>query len=149
MTDTSDRRPPKIALVFPSSDQCVQSLFVYHKNHAIGHKPPQSTLILATYLKAMGFDDVTCIDAQLEGYSPEQTAEAVAALAPDIVGVTAWTDFWYPTWRTMKLVREKLPDCTIVAGGPHCSVYPQETVEHSEADYVVAGDGEDVLLNIV
>jgi len=139
----------KIALVQPSGDQCVQSLFTYHQDNAIGYKPPQAILILATYLINNGYDDVECLDAQLEEYSPEETAIRLAEMKPDIIGITVWTDFWFPAWKTVKLVREKLPDSTIILGGPHCGVFPQETLEFSDADFLVVGDGEDVLLNLV
>jgi hypothetical protein len=60
MTDTATNpvKNSKIVLAQPSSDQCVQSLFTYHNDHAIGHKPPLGIMILATYLRANGFSDV-------------------------------------------------------------------------------------------
>ena len=150
MTDTAINpvKSRKIVLAQPSSDQCVQSLFTYHNDHAIGHKPPLGIMILATYLQVNGFDDVQCLDAQLEELSPQQTVDRLAAMEPDIVGFTAWTDFWYPAWETVKLLRQRLPHCTIILGGPHCGVYPEESLKCSEANFLVVGDGEDVLLNL-
>jgi len=138
----------KIVLLQPSNQHGVRSLFTYHSDHAIGHKPPLGILILATYLREQGLPNVHCLDAQLEGWSPEQTVERLVKMKPEIVGITAWTDFWYPVWRTAKLIRERLPNCKIVMGGPHCGVYPQESLEYSEADFLVVGDGEDVLLHL-
>jgi len=138
-----------VVLLQPSNELGVQSLFTYHKNHAIGHKPPLGILILATYLRDQGFQNVHCLDAQLEEWSPEQTVDRLEEMKPDIVGITAWTDFWYPVWQTVNLLRQRLPECKIVMGGPHCGVYPQESLEYSEADFLVVGDGEDVLLRLV
>jgi len=140
---------PTVVLVYPSSQESVCTLYSFNKNQSIGYKPPQSILILATYLRAKGFSDVHCLDAQVEGLSPEQTVDALAKLDPDIVGITAWTDFWYPTYKTLKLARERFPHATLVVGGPHAAIYPEETLRASVADYVVAGDGEDVLLDLV
>jgi len=140
---------PKIVLVYPSSQASVQTLYAYNKKQKIGFKPPQSILILATYLRSKGFSDVHCLDAQVEGLSPEQTADALAALNPDIIGITAWTDFWHPVHRTLALAREKIPHAILVVGGPHAAIYPQETLLSSAADFVVAGDGEDVLLGLI
>lgn len=139
----------KVLLVQPSTQQAVQSLFTYHKNGGVGSKPPLAVLILATSLKASGYSNVSCLDAQMEGLSPEETARRIATINPDVVGITVWTDFWYPAWRTIKLVRTLLPKCKIILGGPHCSVFPKETLEGSEADYVVRGDGEDVLQYVI
>lgn len=140
---------PRIVLVQPSEKGGVRSLFSFHKGDGLGRKPPQSVMILATLLRARGFDDTSCIDAQLLGYSPQDTVDKLLELKPDIVGMTVWTDFWHPAWLTVKLLREQLPDTIIVLGGPHCTVYPEETLIASKADFVVAGDGEDVLHAIV
>ena len=37
----------------------------------------------------------------------------------------------------------------LIVGGPHAAIYPEETLISSKADYVVAGDGEEVLLKMV
>lgn len=142
-------RDIKVVLVYPSSKQSVQTLYTFNKNQRIGNKPPQSILILATYLRKSGFPNVTCLDAQLEDLTPEQTARRLADMRPDVVGITAWTDFWHPVWRTVAQTRRLLPNSIIIIGGPHTTVYPEETLLASEADYSVAGDGEDVLLEIV
>lgn len=139
----------RVVLVYPSTHQGVRSLFTFHKNEGIGYKPPLGILILATYLRSQGFSNVSCLDTQLDDLSPEETVDRLAVMRPDVVGLTVWTDFWYPSWKTAKLLRERLPEVTIVMGGPHCAVYPKETIEHSEADYVVAGDGEDTLLGLL
>jgi anaerobic magnesium-protoporphyrin IX monomethyl ester cyclase len=140
---------PKIVLVYPSSQESVRTLYTFNKDQSIGFKPPQSILILATYLRANGFSDVHCLDAQVDGLSPEETVDALAKLDPDIIGITAWTDFWYPVWKTLDIARDRLPDATLVVGGPHAAIYPEETLKGSAADYIVAGDGEDVLLELV
>lgn len=139
----------KLVLVQPSTHQGVQSLFTFHKNEGVGHKPPQGIMILATYLRENGFSNVHCFDAQLDDLSPEQTVDQLVGMEPDIVGLTAWTDFWYPTWKTARLLRERMPHVKIIMGGPHCMVYPELTLEHSDADFVVSGDGEDSLLELM
>jgi anaerobic magnesium-protoporphyrin IX monomethyl ester cyclase len=145
----SQQHDLRIVLLQPSRQESVECLFTFHKNEAIGHRPPLGILTLATYLIEQGFRNTGCLDARLDDLSPEQTADRVAESRPDLVGVSAWTDFWYPTWKTIKLIKERLPACRIVVGGPHCLVYPRETLEHSDADYLVAGDGEDTLLGLV
>lgn len=139
----------KVVLVYPSSQKSVQTLYTFNRNQSIGFKPPLSILILATYLRAKGFANVHCIDAQMENLSPEETAARLVEMSPDVVGITVWTDFWYPSWKTVEETRRFLPNATIVLGGPHCGVYPSETLQSSYADYVVCGDGEDVLLDLV
>lgn len=144
-----DPKEFKILLVQPSTHDSVQCLFTYHKNEGLGHKPPLAALILATHLKHLGYKNVKCLDAQMEGLTAEETTRRIAEETPDFIGLTVWTDFWYSTWKTVQSIRSKLPNATIMLGGPHCSVFPKETLENSEADYVVKGDGEDVIAHVV
>lgn len=139
----------KIVLVQPSTHEGVQSLFTFHKKKGLGAKPPLGIMTLATYLRGHGFTQVSCLDAQLDNLSPEETVERLAALSPDMVGITVWTDFWYPCFNTVKLLRQRLPACKVVLGGPHCAIYPRESLESAQADFLVAGDGEDTLLGLL
>ena len=139
----------KVVLVQPSTHESVQSLFTFLKGKGVGAKPPLAVMILATYLRSKGFKNVHCLDAQLDDLSPEATVDQIESMDPDVIGITAWTDFWYPVWKTVQLIKKRLPRCKVILGGPHCSVFPRETLEYSEADYVVRGDGEDILLNLV
>ena len=41
----------RIVLVMPSYKECVQSLFVFHEDQAIGSKPPLGLMSIAAYLK--------------------------------------------------------------------------------------------------
>jgi radical SAM superfamily enzyme YgiQ (UPF0313 family) len=149
LASASKGRDIKVQLVYPSSHESVQTLYTFNKNQQIGYKPPQSLMILATYLRSKGFPNVECLDAQVHNFSPLETAEHLALAKPDVVGITAWTDFWYPTWKTLEHLRKLLPDAVIIIGGPHASVFPRESLETSDADYLVSGDGEDILLELV
>ncbi|NLE60130.1 MAG: hypothetical protein GX616_17405, partial [Planctomycetes bacterium] len=147
---STDRRDSfGILLVQPPRREGVECLFTFHKNEGIGHKPPLGILTLATHLIRQGFPDTGCLDAQLDDLTPEEVVERIAATDPAVVGLSVWTDFWFPARRTVGLLRQRLPACTIILGGPHCLVYPRETLEACEADYVVAGDGEGTLLELV
>lgn len=147
---STDRRDSFfILLVQPPRREGVECLFTFHKNEGIGHKPPLGILTLATHLIRQGFPDTGCLDAQLDDLTPEEVVERIAAADPAVVGLSVWTDFWFPAFRTVEILRRKLPACTIVLGGPHCLIYPRETLEACGADYVVAGDGEDTLLELV
>ena len=95
----------KTVLVQPSSHGSIQSLFTYIKAEGgIGKKPPLAILILGTYLKSQGFNNLACIDAQLDDLSPEATVDRIVEEKPDLVGFTAWTDFWFPVWETVQIL---------------------------------------------
>ncbi len=149
---SSSSVPPetfRTVLVFPSNQGSVQSLFTFHKEEGIGAKPPLGIVSLATVLRKGGFLETHCLDAQREHLTPEQTVAALQGRPPHVIGITIWTDFWFPAWRTVELARQAFPESIIVLGGPHCSVFPKETMEASSADFLVVGDGEETFLNLV
>jgi len=66
---------------------------------------------------------------------------------PDLLGVGVHSPL-YPLFKTIsRLVRERFPDCQIVVGGDHPTANPDECLEY--ADWVVAGEGEFPILDIV
>lgn len=141
---TSDRSLRVVVAQTPSM-HAVESLFSHTEDdggEGIGFKPPLGVLYVATYLKKFSRHHVSALDAQVERWDVEELVEAILAQDPDVVGLTAWTDFWYGTYKTAELLKQKKPDLHIVIGGPHVAIYPQETLSHSAADSVVMGDGE-------
>ena len=68
---------------------------------------------------------------------------------PDVVGLSVLTFNMLDARLTAKLVRERFPKAKIVAGGHHATLYPRETVNLPEIDYVVCGEGERVFARLV
>jgi radical SAM superfamily enzyme YgiQ (UPF0313 family) len=50
---------------------------------------------------------------------------------------------------TIAAVREQFPDTVVVCGGPHATALPQQTLQMTNADIVVRGEGEETLAEIV
>jgi len=73
---------------------------------------------------------------------PEQ---AVARLRPDIVGISVMSPEHAWLARTASALRRLLPEATIVVGGIHAVLYPEEVLAIPEVDLVCTGDGEEVL----
>lgn len=67
-----------------------------------------------------------------------------------IVGISMFTG--YQTYRGhywLKTVRERNPDAITVAGGPHVTALPEETVRSPLVDFAVSGYGENAFANLV
>jgi anaerobic magnesium-protoporphyrin IX monomethyl ester cyclase len=138
-------RPIRVVLIQPPTTHGVQSLLPHIDNEGsegIGFKPPLGILYVATTVKARSAHEVFVIDAIAERLSFEQLVKRVVELKPDVVGLSAWTDFWYPTYRTGQLIKEALPDVHLTIGGPHAGIYPNEILEVPFIDSVIVGDGE-------
>ena len=139
-----------VVLVQPTSSRAVESLFPQTESvEGIGFKPPLGLLYVATYLETHSDHSVTVLDAQVERWETEELVEQILARSPDVVGITAWTDFWYSAYQTAKLLKERAPNVHIVIGGPHIGIFSDVTLKHSAADSVVLGDGEIPMLLLV
>lgn len=132
-----------IVLVQPPSHHAVESLFPQTETPGgIGFKPPLGILYIASYLAKYSKHNITVLDAQVEAWDSMELVDSILVLKPDIVGITAWTDFWYSAHQTAALLKGRLPNVHIVIGGPHVGIYPDSTLQYSAADSVVLGDGE-------
>lgn len=111
-----------------------------------GVYPPLGILYMAAYLKNTGKYDMSVIDAQAEDLDHEQVAERVKEINPDIVGLTAMTFTLVDVKLTVQAIRKRMKT-TIVIGGPHTAIFPEECFEKEglNADYVIVGEGEKTL----
>jgi len=138
-------RSLRVLLIQPPATQGVQSLLSHvddEGGEGIGYKPPLGILYIATMLSERTPHEVKVLDAQAQGLSPQDLAEAARAFKPDVIGISAWTDFWYPAYRTGELIKQALPDAHLSYGGPHLGIFPHETLDIPFVDSVVVGDGE-------
>ncbi|MDD5674272.1 MAG: radical SAM protein [Chitinivibrionales bacterium] len=138
-----------VLLLFPPARQGVRSLFLQTAGSGIGHKPPLGILLIAAYLKAHSGHTVTLWDLDTQEQSEVDLAANLKALKPDVVGISAWTDFWYPVTAVLGIVKNVLPQVHCVVGGPHAGVFPRETLTNALVDSVVLGDGEVPFLNLL
>lgn len=76
-------------------------------------------------------------------------ADTLEAFAPDLVGITAITTKFGSVLKTAEIVKKTKPDCTIIVGGPHPTLLPDQTLKSKNIDIVVIGEGERTILNLV
>lgn len=68
---------------------------------------------------------------------------------PDVIGVTVNTFVWWSTHDLIARIRKILPSVLIVGGGHHMWLMPQETLENSEFDVIVQGEGEKTFVELL
>src|SRR5262249_16945598 len=119
-------------------------MYTFQENNetGIGIKPPLGPMFVAAYLKKTTNHEVKILDCQVGRPSEQQIKDEIRAFNPDVVGVCAWTDFWYGAWRCIQLAKEVNPEIHVTVGGPHVGIYSGVTLEHSGCDSVIVGDGE-------
>lgn len=89
-------------------------------------------------------------DFDAERFSREKFCARLLAFEPQIVGISLMTPIAPGGARLAQLTKQTLPDALTVAGGPHPSAIPQQTLtEFPDFDIAVFGEGEATLKEII
>lgn len=84
------------------------------------------------------------------GASWEQIAADVRLLAPDMVGVSSlFSAYHQQALRCAEIVKRELGAVPVVLGGAHASALPERLMAHPAVDFVVRGEGERPLVELV
>lgn len=119
-----------------------------------GYNPPLGLLYLAAYVKNKLNYDVKVIDAQVEQLKYDGNfVNTIKLVDPDVVGLTVMTFTLIDVLKVVELVRitakQLNKKITIVLGGPHASIFPEETAKLEGVDYVIVGEGEVAFLELL
>lgn len=125
---------------------------------------PIGLLYLAAVLRENNYD-VNILDSTCEGYyktnkfnedyllyglSDEEIVKRVREYAPDIVGVTSMFSAQQKNaihyCDLVKSVNKEIP---VILGGIHPSLMPHDTIKNNSVDYVIIGEGEYRLINLL
>ena len=110
--------------------------------------PPLGLGYLSAVLEGDGHE-VAIYDLGLEPDTPlGPEIDRIAAFAPDLIGFTAMTNNYHNVEEAAALLRDRLGS-PIVVGGPHATLYPDQVVAEPSIDYVVCGEGEETLRDLV
>jgi len=105
--------------------------------------PPLSLLILASYIrKKLPQLQIKVFDALIE----QKLEEDLIKFFPDVVAITSTTSSILDAYELCLWCKRNM-NCKIILGGCHVSVLPHEAMKY--ADYVVIGDGESALYEII
>lgn len=69
--------------------------------------------------------------------------------SPDVVGITALTGTYKSAENIAKIVKDLNSNITVLVGGVHPTLLPDETIKNECFDYVVRGEGEQTFLELV
>lgn len=114
----------------------------------VGEKlPPLGLAFLASVLRKNGFE-VGIFDNYLFRKSVNEVVKIIKRRDPSMVGITCSSMTYQPCVRLAEKIKEEL-SVPIVVGGPHPTVLRETMLQHSFIDYVVLGEGEYTLLELV
>ncbi len=104
--------------------------------------PPLGLMYIAGALTEDNICEVEILDCQVEQLGYDGLKLEIKKRQPDIVGMTAMTFTLIDVLETAKAVKSVNPSIKVVLGGPHTAIYPQETISFPEIDFLVLGEGE-------
>ncbi len=88
-----------------------------------------------------------------KGYLVGLRLEEIAARIPNetrLVGISViFTHEWPAVARLAQLIKARLPEIPIVLGGEHVTSMPEFCLSTSPADYVVMGEGEETIVELL
>jgi anaerobic magnesium-protoporphyrin IX monomethyl ester cyclase len=108
--------------------------------------PPLGPLYVATALKKHGHDVLIIHENADQGL--EKVIQAVFDYKPDLVGMSVFTGYNNGNYiKLSRLFKEK--GYKIVWGNAHPSLLPEQVLSEPAIDFVVIGEGEETLLELV
>lgn len=116
----------------------------------VGHNPsyihePLNLGYIAAHLIENGYNDVSIHIGAFE--TDKEIISGVSEA--DIVGFTATSPMMKHAEELARNIKENNPNTTIIFGGSHPSVLPENTLKNKNIDIVVRGEGEITMLEIV
>ncbi|HIC42921.1 MAG TPA: radical SAM protein [Sulfurimonas sp.] len=99
-------------------------------------------LCVAAMLK--DFEDVECqlIDCSARNFGYPELHESIKSCNPDLVCMSALTFSLLDVRKSAHVAKEACPNTKICLGGVHVNLFPAETLNLKEVDYIVHGEGE-------
>lgn len=111
--------------------------------------PPLGLAQLAAVLEEEGIG-VEIVDCNAEEIGWSELEGVISQRHPNVIGATALTPFFYQALRAMEIAKRLDTGIITLLGGPHVTFTPEETLlEHPEIDFVVRGEGERTLVELL
>lgn len=110
--------------------------------------PPLGIAMVGASLQKHGYD-VSIIDATAERMNIHALTRAVLRLKPDMIGFTTNISYAHKTVITARWLKHHLPCIPIVFGGPWATSRPGYLLSFDAIDYVVLGEGEETIVDLV
>jgi len=114
-----------------------------------GFNPPLGIMYIAACLEKHTDCKVEILDAEAEELNYTQIKEEITKRKPDIIGLSAMTFTLIDCLIVAKIVKEVDKDIKVMLGGVHAYIYPYETINLSNIDYLIVGEGEFISVDLI
>lgn len=113
--------------------------------HVPSYIYPVVSAYAATLLHRDGFE-VSWADGITRQWTYDQFLKRFDTQRPDVVAIETKTPVVRQHWRIISDLKARHPQANVVLMGDHVTAFPQESLLHSLADYVIAGGHYDMAL---
>lgn len=129
----------KILLVYPPFTEIYGKYKPAAKIAAI--YPPLGLLYIAAVLQDK--HKVKILDMEVDNLSANDFKKVLSSFKPDVVGITSTTPLHHQVIKLFEIAKNKDSKIITIAGGPHPTSLPEETLQECKAiDFIVIGEGE-------
>lgn len=113
-----------------------------------GTMPPIGLLYMASYVEKKGFE-VDIIDFQVDFHDWPEIEKRLFLTDYDFFGITTITSTVSNAYRIAGIIKRAHPLATVIMGGVHATALPDEALSRSSVDYVIRGEGEEPLSQLL
>lgn len=121
----------------------------YHPYTQFTHVHPLGIMMIAAQARKAGHEDVHIIDMKVEDWLPDRACDELERLKPDVVGLSAMTYEAGCMHEVAKELKRRMPEVTVICGGPHPSVAAEDVMQDEAVDFVVRGEGEFIFADVL
>lgn len=114
-----------------------------------GYYPKLGLMYVAAWYERATGNRPGFIDCPPEGVGQQELLHRVRELRPDVVAMSIMTFNLLDALETARVLKRETPGLKICLGGPHVNLYPQETLDLPEVDFVVYGEGEKIFTRLM
>lgn len=94
--------------------------------------------------------DIPVTLANFSNMTQRQIIDLLLQIKPTVAGLSQWTHNRHATLELARLIRQTLPDCTIILGGGHATHQAALILQqHPEIDLIAVGEAEQTLLDLL
>ncbi len=132
----------RVLLINPPIDNMITTNIPTYVDEERGYNPPLGIMYIASYAEKNTDHTIEILDVLAEELDYKGVEEEVRKRKPDVVGITAMTFTLIDVIKIAKIIKKVDDEIKIVLGGPHAHIYPNETINIPEIDFLVLGEGE-------
>lgn len=127
--------------------------FLIFENSTVKEAVSRATIILslavlAGALRRAGYK-ARILDLNLEDHPEEVLEKVIRESNPRYAGITFTTPLFELARRYSSLIKSFNPQTTVIGGGPHATVLPEDTLGRTDIDIVVKGEGDSSIIDIL